>query len=110
MRSLKAILASNMKVYRNNLGISQAQLAERVNTATSYIAMIETQKKYPSFEMLERIAKGLEIEPAALFATENHPHTKEKRLSRIKKQMLKDVNSAVSEILNAGFDQYQKED
>ncbi|MDR0561540.1 MAG: helix-turn-helix domain-containing protein [Spirochaetaceae bacterium] len=38
------------------MGFSQAKLAEKANTATTYIAMIELEKKFPSVEMLERIA------------------------------------------------------
>jgi DNA-binding XRE family transcriptional regulator len=34
-----------MKVQRQILGISQAKLAERVNTSTHYIGMIESEKK-----------------------------------------------------------------
>ncbi|GHV14336.1 hypothetical protein FACS189491_10520 [Spirochaetia bacterium] len=70
MASLSSVLAFNMKAQRSILGISQAQLAERVKTSTNYIALIEVERKFPSFEMLERIAAALEIDPPALFAAE----------------------------------------
>jgi transcriptional regulator with XRE-family HTH domain len=70
MTSLRTALAQNMKAGRQILGISQAQLAERVNTSANYIAQIETEKRFPTPEMLERIATALEIEPTALFTAE----------------------------------------
>jgi transcriptional regulator with XRE-family HTH domain len=47
-----------MKAQRQNLGISQAQLAERVKTSANYIAQIETEMRFPKPEMPERIAVG----------------------------------------------------
>ena len=66
--TLRHILAINMKERRCALGFSQIKLAEKVNTAPTYIAMIELEKRSPSFEMLERIATALEIDPSDLFA------------------------------------------
>jgi transcriptional regulator with XRE-family HTH domain len=57
-----------MKAYRNALGLSQAKLAERVDTSTHYIGMIETKNNFPSPEMLERIAEALGIDTIALFS------------------------------------------
>jgi transcriptional regulator with XRE-family HTH domain len=57
-------------MYRKIQGISQAKLAEKVNTATNYIAMIEIGKKFPSAKMLERIATALNIDTPELFTTE----------------------------------------
>jgi transcriptional regulator with XRE-family HTH domain len=68
MTSLRALLASNIKKRREKLGISQAQLAEKADTSTNYIAQIEQQNKFPSSEMLERIAKALEIDNWELFS------------------------------------------
>ena len=62
MTSLRSVLAFNIKEQRLILGISQSKLAERVNTSTHYIGMIESEKKFPTPEMLERIATALEIE------------------------------------------------
>ncbi|GHV72202.1 hypothetical protein AGMMS49928_28450 [Spirochaetia bacterium] len=61
-------MASNIKTYRNELGLSQAKLADKVDTATNYIAMIEGEKRFPTDTMLERIAAALEKDPPDLFA------------------------------------------
>jgi transcriptional regulator with XRE-family HTH domain len=67
MTNLRDVLANNMKAYRNALGLSQAKLAEKVDTSTHYIGMIETKNKYPSPEMLERIAAALGIDTIDLY-------------------------------------------
>ena len=50
------------------MGYSQAKLAEIANIAPAYIAMIELGKKFPSDNVLERIAKALKIDPTELFS------------------------------------------
>jgi transcriptional regulator with XRE-family HTH domain len=70
MTNIRDVLAKNMKAYRNALGLSQAKLAEKVNTSTHYIGMIETKNNFPSPEMLERIAAALGIDALALFSGE----------------------------------------
>jgi transcriptional regulator with XRE-family HTH domain len=55
------------------MGMTQEILAEKVNTASTYIAMIESGKRTPSFKMIERIAEILRIEAPELFAMEHYP-------------------------------------
>jgi transcriptional regulator with XRE-family HTH domain len=85
-----------MKEQRRILRITQAQLAERVNTSTNYIALIETEKKFPKPEMLERIAIALEIDPPALFTAEIRPLMEAEILAKIQKQILGDITKVVS--------------
>jgi transcriptional regulator with XRE-family HTH domain len=68
MTDLRKVLASNMKLYRKKLGFSQAQLAEKANVADNYIALIETGKRFPSVNMLERIAKVLQRDTIDFFS------------------------------------------
>jgi transcriptional regulator with XRE-family HTH domain len=55
------------------MGMTQESLAEQVNTASTYIAMIESGARTPSFKMIERIAEVLRIEAPELFAMKNYP-------------------------------------
>jgi transcriptional regulator with XRE-family HTH domain len=73
MTSLRHIVATNIKERRYILGISQAKLAEAANIATTYVAMIEIEKKFPSVDVLERIARALEIDPTELFSKTCYP-------------------------------------
>jgi transcriptional regulator with XRE-family HTH domain len=71
--SLRHILATNIRNHRQLLGISQAKLAEFANIAPAYVAMIELEKKFPSDEVLERIAGALNIDPTELFTKNCYP-------------------------------------
>jgi transcriptional regulator with XRE-family HTH domain len=96
MASLKKLLAFNMKERRRILGISQAALAERVNTSTHYIAMIELEHKTPSLQMLERIAGALQIDPPELFSVKAAPAVS---LRHLQKAVLQDIEKAVGSII-----------
>jgi len=73
MISLRSLLSSNIKNRRKHLGISQAALAEKVNTSAHYIAQIEQENRFPTPEMLERIAFALEIDNFELFSAVPFP-------------------------------------
>jgi len=68
MTDIRKLLAANIKSFRNQLGLTQPKLAERANTSTHHIAMIEVCKNFPSPEMIERIARALEKDTVDLFA------------------------------------------
>ena len=70
---LRYILATNIRNHRQLLGYSQAKLAEIANISPAYVAMIELKKKFPSDEILERIAYALKIDPTELFSKNCYP-------------------------------------
>jgi transcriptional regulator with XRE-family HTH domain len=70
MTNLRGLLARNIKKRRKLFGISQAVLAEKAGTSTDYIGQIEQGKKFPSPEMIERIAAALEMDSPELFSAE----------------------------------------
>jgi transcriptional regulator with XRE-family HTH domain len=73
MTNLKSLLSKNIKKRRELLGISQAVLAERVNTSTHYISQIEREIRFPTVDMMERIAFALEFDTTDLFSTAPFP-------------------------------------
>ena len=73
MTNLRQLLGANIKIYRNTCGISQAKLAERVDSATNYIAAIETGRRFPSVQMIEKIAVALKVDPPELFSIKHIP-------------------------------------
>jgi transcriptional regulator with XRE-family HTH domain len=81
-----------MRENRNKLGFSQSRLAERAGLSTQYIAMIELARKFPSPEILERIASALEIDPPELFSIQ----IAEAQIRKFKKTVLTDIEKAVS--------------
>ena len=65
--TFQEIFIINLKIFRKNRGISQAKLAELCGSSQAYIAEIEVGKKFPSPNMIERIAVALSIESYRLF-------------------------------------------
>jgi transcriptional regulator with XRE-family HTH domain len=55
-------VAANTRFQRDQRGWTQAQLAERVGTTTSYINDIEKQRTNGSLEIIERLADAFEID------------------------------------------------
>ena len=90
-------MAKNMKSYRNALGFTQAKLAEKANTSTHYIGMIETKNKFPSPEMIERIAEALGIDSLDLFSTEQKlPET----IKKYRKETINEIKGIVGKFLD----------
>ena len=64
---LRKIFIDNIKKYRKINGFSQMVLAEKCKTSTSYLGEIEIGKKFPSIEMIQKIAEALDVPPYKLF-------------------------------------------
>ena len=80
MASLRDILAYNLKENRKKCGFSQAKLAEKANITTQYVAMIEVSRKFPTPEMLDRLANALDIQTYQLFLVKPSPEDAMERL------------------------------
>jgi len=93
MTDLKQLLATNIKRNRHRLGISQAKLAEKAESSTQYISMIELGRKFPSVEMLGKLASALEIDNLDLFSPPPFP---EAGLRKLQNEVLSDIERAVS--------------
>jgi len=89
----------NLKDYRKTRGISQSKLAELCDSSQAYIAEIEVGKKFPSPEMIERIAAALDLESYCLF--QNKPIEGSRRLTPIERQEITDkIYNSVIRIVN----------
>ena len=102
------------------------KLAEYCNTAHSYIGEIEVGRKFPSMEMIEKIALILRIEPYLFFKSptgnsvlnemekvkvkSRMPYSAKKQLqNQVKAQIKKHINQSTNQILsdvNKVIDQY----
>jgi transcriptional regulator with XRE-family HTH domain len=105
MTSLRALLAQNIKQRRRILGITQANLAEKVGTSTHYIGQIELENKFPTPEMLERIAAALEIDSPQLFSQDFLPV---ESVKRFQEDVLSRLGTVVAEAISSEMDQLQK--
>ncbi|MDR1899370.1 MAG: helix-turn-helix domain-containing protein [Treponema sp.] len=75
--SLRDVFITNLKKTRKQKKVSQMDLAEKCDTAASYIGEIEIGRKFPSVEMIERIAGALNIEAHRLFMDDTGKNTHE---------------------------------
>lgn len=91
------------------------KLAEHCNTATSYIGQIEIGRRFPSLEMIEKMANILRIEPYHFFKSQNDnkicseteylfpllPNSMKKQIqTQIKTQIDQSTSEILSEILS----------
>ena len=112
--TLKQIFIRNLKEFRKKEGISQMKLAEYCGTSASYIGEIEIGRKFPSTEMIEKIARILGIEPYLFFKsmTENSvlsnienqkprmPYSSKKQLQKqVKSYIKRQINQSTTETL-----------
>ena len=94
MTNLREILAHNLKEKRRKCGFSQAKLAEMVNVSTHHIATIETDRNYPTLDLVERMANALNIEIYELFINPLSPPEEMERLYQI---VANDIKKVVAE-------------
>jgi len=96
MTDIRDLLAQNIKKYRTALGLSQAKLAEKVATSTNYIGLLEIKRKFPSPEMIERLANALGIDTTELFHKEL---TAKETIKTYRKAAIEDIQDTISQII-----------
>ena len=86
--SLEKTVIDNIKRISKEKGITQEQLAEACNTATSYIGLMEIYKNVPKLSTIERIAEALDVEPQILFQSNKVNPELDKKISKIKNDVM----------------------
>jgi transcriptional regulator with XRE-family HTH domain len=99
MTNLRYIVASNMRANRKQRGLTQEELAALVDTASNYISLIESAKKFPSVDMLERISTALGVDTLAFFTTQPLNTEYEKHVLMVQKNLTMGINRVVRENL-----------
>ena len=84
----------NLKEYRKKSGLTQAQLAEKVKVTSNYIGMLEMGRNFPATDLIERIAKALNVEMYELFV-ETHSPTKE--LEKLRHDIMEEIKETITE-------------
>lgn len=67
MTDLHRALADNVKLLRQRMGWSQAELAERAELSVSYVGDIEAAVKWPAAEKIDQLARAFQVRPYQLF-------------------------------------------
>lgn len=98
MTKVQKRLAENIKFYRKQKKMTQEELAEKAGTATNYIGTIEIGKKFPSPQMIVRIANALEVDELSLFS-ENIFNLANDKIKEIEKELIKNLTTTVQTTL-----------
>ena len=93
MTEVQSVLAYNIKKCRETKGLTQEQLAEKAQTSTNYLGSIETGKKYPSPQMIDKLAKALDINPLELFKKESP------NIQSIKRSLEEKIQEVLNDVL-----------
>jgi transcriptional regulator with XRE-family HTH domain len=88
-----------MRANRKQKSLTQEELAALVDTAANYISLIESAKKFPSVDMLERIATALGVDTLAFFTSQPLDTEYEKHLLMVQKNLTMGINRVVRENL-----------
>lgn len=89
--SLEKTVIDNIRRIRKEKNITQEQLAEACNTATSYIGLMEIYKNVPKLSTIERIARALEVEPHILFQNSEQDSKTEQKIEKIKASVMQSL-------------------
>ncbi len=65
--SLREVFAKNVRLIRNNLGLSQERLADGASLHRTYIGSVERAEVNVSIDNIEKIAAALKVPAAELF-------------------------------------------
>jgi transcriptional regulator with XRE-family HTH domain len=101
-QAVKTNLGKNIKLLRNRKGLTQAVLAEKVDISIIFLSSLERGSKFPSPDILARIAKVLDVEVFELFKGSLVPSDSKKLVNNLSKDIKKKVISALDDI----FKQY----
>jgi transcriptional regulator with XRE-family HTH domain len=101
-QELRAVLAENIKKYRNRRGWSQLILSEKLDLSSNFLSEIETGKGWVSPLTLTKLATALEIEVYELFkpiAAENTAKGKPEaeKMRRFAKDLSEALDVSVAE-------------
>lgn len=66
----QALFGSRIRSIREAANLSREKAAERAETGANYLGEVERGEKFPTLEMIERIAAALEVSPSAFFEYE----------------------------------------
>jgi transcriptional regulator with XRE-family HTH domain len=90
MTDIKEIFAENLRKIRRKKGLTQEKLAEKANMSLQYLALLELGRKFPSGDMLERLANALAIETYELLAAASSANNE---LERLRNDIIREVKT-----------------
>ena len=106
MKRLGTIFIKNLKEYRKKCGLTQEKLAEKVNVTPHYIGMLEMGRNFPATDLIERIAKALNVEMYELFVESLSPARELEKLRHdIMLEIKKTITETVTQTVREAFEE-----
>jgi len=105
-KELRAVLAENIKKFRNKRGWSQLLLSEKLDISANFLSEIETGKGWVSPLTLVKLANALEVEVFELFmpimpANTTQDVLKTKKMKRFARDLTLALDASTTEAANA---------
>lgn len=103
--TLRKTFAFNLRLFRKKKKFTQAQLAEKCDIATNYVGEMEKEKKFPSADVIEKLASALDVRPYILFYEAGDSNSDDNKNFLIKweheekERILEEIFEAVKRIL-----------
>jgi len=94
--SLREIFAKNLRENRRKCGFSQEKLAEKAGISTQYLAMMEIARKFPTSEVLERLAAAMNINVYELFLIDHSPR---EELALLRQDIIREMKQTFGDII-----------
>ena len=106
MHELRTMIGNRIRTCREALGLTQEQLAERVQVNTSYLSQIERGMKVPSLVVLQRIAAGLNTTLGELLVQDEPatPAPLEREVARMLESVPEDRRHALLDLIRSAAD------
>ena len=70
---LRAVLAANLRMLRNERGLAQKELARKAGVAQNHVAQLEHCVHHASLKIIERLALALGVDPFELLKPRKTP-------------------------------------
>ena len=94
---VRITLSKNIKKYRAQMGMSQAELAEEADISLPFISSIEQSSKWPYPDTLAQIADALGVEVSDLFTTQEAEAKKHEYCVALIKSLVENQKKALDE-------------
>jgi transcriptional regulator with XRE-family HTH domain len=105
MVNIREVFAGNLREGRRRRGLTQANLAEKSDVSTHYVALIEMARNIPKVEVIERFAKVLNMEVYELFLV---PHSDTSELNTMPQTIIESMKEIVEEAVTEAFEKERK--
>jgi transcriptional regulator with XRE-family HTH domain len=80
----QALFGSKIRSIREAANLSRETVAERADTGANYLGEVERGEKFPTLEMIERIAAALDVSPSMFFEYEAEDTDNQVLMSKIR--------------------------